>query len=301
MESNRPCNAATFAVFTACACAGPKWTCKKSCSTRITLCTSTRPCPTTGARWRCPTKPAFWPWAARCTSSRRRCNTTPRRVWTISWMWACAARGWATRRACSRPASSAQTGCWCRASWSMYLPTRPRRPPNRCRRPCARFSRTSRPAPRWCNCAAATGMRWATMRLFFPTPPSCLRNAVFVREQGIAADLEVDALDASAQHVVAYNRLGQAVATGRLLPGVPAPDGIGRRGRLAVDRSVRSAQWGRQLLDALLEAARARGDRQVQLHAQCSAEGFYRRAGFAAEGAPWEEAGIDHILMTRRL
>jgi len=125
-----------------------------------------------------------------------------------------------------------------------------------------------------------------------------LRTAVFVREQGIPADVEADALDASARHAVLYNRLGQPVATGRLLQQAP---GVGRIGRMAVDRSVRGAQWGRVLLAALLEAARARGDTQVQLHAQCSAQGFYERAGFTVAGAPYEEAGLAHVLMTQAL
>ena len=125
-----------------------------------------------------------------------------------------------------------------------------------------------------------------------------LRTAVFVREQGIPADVEADALDASARHAVLYNRLGQPVATGRLLQQAP---GVGRIGRMAVDRSVRGAQWGRVLLAALLEAARARGDTQVQLHAQCSAQGFDERAGFTVAGAPYEEAGLAHVLMTQAL
>lgn len=125
-----------------------------------------------------------------------------------------------------------------------------------------------------------------------------LRTAVFVREQGIPADVEADALDASARHAVLYNRLGQPVATGRLLQQAP---GVSRIGRMAVDRSVRGAQWGRVLLAALVEAARARGDTQVQLHAQCSAQGFYERAGFTVAGAPYEEAGLAHVLMTQAL
>ena len=125
-----------------------------------------------------------------------------------------------------------------------------------------------------------------------------LRTAVFVREQGIAAEIEADALDATARHAVVYNRLGMAVATGRLLQHAPR---VGRIGRMAVDRSVRGAQWGQKVLDALVDAARARGDHEVQLHAQRSAEGFYRRAGFAVVGEPWQEAGLPHIAMVRKL
>ena len=124
-----------------------------------------------------------------------------------------------------------------------------------------------------------------------------LRTAVFVREQGIDAAIEADALDATARHAVVYNRLGHAVATGRLLHESP---GVGRIGRMAVHRSVRGAQWGRQLLGALVDASKARGDHEVQLHAQRSAEPFYRRAGFTAVGEPYEEAGITHIAMVQR-
>ncbi|RYF64245.1 MAG: YbgC/FadM family acyl-CoA thioesterase, partial [Comamonadaceae bacterium] len=125
-----------------------------------------------------------------------------------------------------------------------------------------------------------------------------VRTDVFVREQGIPAEIEADALDISARHAVLYNRLGMPIAAGRLLQ--PEP-GVGRIGRTAVDRSVRGGRWGRQLLNALVGAAKARGDTEVQLHAQRSAEGFYRRAGFTVVGDPYEEAGIAHIAMAQRL
>ncbi len=123
-----------------------------------------------------------------------------------------------------------------------------------------------------------------------------LRMDVFVREQQIDAALEVDGRDEAARHVVAYNRLGLAVATGRLITDSPA---VGRIGRLAVDKELRGSSLGRQVLDSLVAASQARGDREVLLHAQCSAEGFYRRAGFIAQGEPYDEAGIEHITMVR--
>ena len=88
----------------------------------------------------------------------------------------------------------------------------------------------------------------------------------------------------------------EAVATGRLITESP---GVGRIGRLAVDRDLRGSRLGRQVLDALVAASQARGDREVQLHAQRSAEGFYLRAGFSVQGEPYEEAGIEHITMVR--
>lgn len=125
-----------------------------------------------------------------------------------------------------------------------------------------------------------------------------LRTAVFVQEQGIDPALELDALDATALHAVLYNRMGMPIATGRLVQSAP---GISRIGRMAVHSALRGTGWGRQLLDTLVQAARARGDSQVQLHAQCSAQGFYAAAGFAVCGAVYEEAGIAHITMVRGL
>lgn len=127
---------------------------------------------------------------------------------------------------------------------------------------------------------------------------SAIRHAVFVGEQHIPAALEWDAGDAHCLHAVARNRLGLALATGRLL--APAP-GVGQIGRMAVHASLRGSGIGRAVLDALVQAAQARGDTEVLLHAQTSAEGFYRRAGFSARGPVFDEAGIAHQEMVRAL
>ncbi|MCW5652425.1 YbgC/FadM family acyl-CoA thioesterase [Hydrogenophaga sp.] len=121
-----------------------------------------------------------------------------------------------------------------------------------------------------------------------------LRTAVFVEEQRIPKELEWDEADAVAVHAVALNRLGRPVATGRLLP---QEAGAGRIGRMAVDRAVRGTRLGRDVLFALIDAARQRGDRQVLLHAQQSAIGFYERLGFDRQGPVFEEAGIPHQEM----
>jgi YbgC/YbaW family acyl-CoA thioester hydrolase len=125
-----------------------------------------------------------------------------------------------------------------------------------------------------------------------------IRTEVFVEEQRIPADLEWDEADAVAVHAVAYNRLGQAVGTGRLVQQAP---GIARIGRMAVHRAIRGGGVGQGLLETLLEAAARRGDHEAMLHAQRSAEAFYAALGFAPRGEPFEEAGIAHIEMTRAL
>ncbi len=123
---------------------------------------------------------------------------------------------------------------------------------------------------------------------------SPLRTEVFVHEQKVPAAMEWDNDDAMALHAVVLNRMGMVLATGRLLQ---TAGGVARIGRMAVKKQMRGSDLGRRVLQGLIDAAKDRGDHQVILHAQCSAEGFYRRAGFTPHGAVFEEAGMAHIEM----
>lgn len=125
-----------------------------------------------------------------------------------------------------------------------------------------------------------------------------IRTAVFVEEQGIPLEMEWDEADKTAVHAVAYNGLGQAIGTGRLLQHAP---GSAKIGRMAVNRVLRGSSLGRELLNALVAQAEKRGDTEVLLHAQRSAEGFYARLGFAPRGEPFDEVEIPHIEMVRAL
>jgi YbgC/YbaW family acyl-CoA thioester hydrolase len=125
-----------------------------------------------------------------------------------------------------------------------------------------------------------------------------LRRAVFIEEQNIPKELEWDAHDEVVLHAVVRNRLGQVIATGRLLDAV---DGSAMLGRMAVHRTLRSGGHGASVMQALEDAARVRGDREIGLHAQRSAERFYARRGYQVHGEPFEEAGIPHIEMRRAL
>ena len=124
-----------------------------------------------------------------------------------------------------------------------------------------------------------------------------LRTRVFVEEQGVPAELEQDAHDAAAVHVVARDAGGRLVATGRLL----VRDGRGVIGRMAVDASARGRGHGADVLAELHRQAAALGLTEVELHAQLTARGFYERAGYTAVGGVYEEAGIAHVTMRRPL
>jgi predicted GNAT family N-acyltransferase len=123
---------------------------------------------------------------------------------------------------------------------------------------------------------------------------SRIRFEVFVREQRVPQEIELDDHDAVSLHALALDAGAGAVGTGRLLPD-------GHIGRLAVLRAWRGKGVGSALLARLVELARERGDAEVVLSAQVHAEAFYRARGFRPEGAIYEEAGIAHRTMRRRL
>ena len=121
-----------------------------------------------------------------------------------------------------------------------------------------------------------------------------IRTAVFVEEQGVAPELEWDDEDERAWHVLAIAPDGTMVGTGRLLRD-------GRIGRMAVLKPWRGKGAGDALLTQLLKMAEAAGFRDLVLHAQTHAMGFYARFGFEPEGETFLEAGIPHCTMHRRL
>lgn len=127
---------------------------------------------------------------------------------------------------------------------------------------------------------------------------AALRKTVFVDEQGVSAADEWDNLDDAAVHAVAFNRLGQALATARLLSGGPQTAKVGR---MAVSRVLRGSGFGAEVLQRLLQFAAERGDTQAVLQAQCSAQGFYARAGFTPRGNVFGDAGLPHIEMVKLL
>jgi predicted GNAT family N-acyltransferase len=122
---------------------------------------------------------------------------------------------------------------------------------------------------------------------------SPIRFTVFVEEQGVPREIELDEHDALSIHAVAFENQ-TAVATGRLLPD-------GHIGRMAVLKDWRGRGIGGRMLEALIERARQRGDRQVALSAQVRAVPFYLANGFIPEGDEYLEAGIRHQAMKRRL
>lgn len=149
-----------------------------------------------------------------------------------------------------------------------------------------------------------------------------LRVAVFVDEQGVPEELELDEHDddplgSDVDHLLVRDRAGDAVAVARLravdadayrpLPtdgaGTVDADRIAKIERVAVARERRGEGWGGRAMRAAEDRARARDLPAVVLHAQTRAAGFYRRLGYERDDGvgTFEEDGIEHVRMGRRL
>jgi predicted GNAT family N-acyltransferase len=121
-----------------------------------------------------------------------------------------------------------------------------------------------------------------------------IREAVFIREQGVPEALEWDGLDEGCRHALALSLQGEAIGCGRMMAD-------GHIGRIAVLRPWREQRVGTAIMEALLAEARAQGLRRVELDAQTQAMAFYRGLGFVEQGEEFMDAGLPHIKMTLEL
>jgi predicted GNAT family N-acyltransferase len=124
-----------------------------------------------------------------------------------------------------------------------------------------------------------------------------VRFDVFVEEQGVPEDLEVDEYEDVSRHFVAYDEGGEPVGAARLREYEPD---VGKVERVAVLADRRGEGWGVELMAALEDDARGRYD-ELFMHAQLDAAAFYDRLGYEREGEEFEEAGIPHVAMRKEL
>ncbi|MFB9770300.1 GNAT family N-acetyltransferase [Lactiplantibacillus modestisalitolerans] len=124
-----------------------------------------------------------------------------------------------------------------------------------------------------------------------------IRRAVFIDEQGIAPEDELDQVTAATWHYVAYDDQNQPVATARITPEGP---GSWHVQRVATLKTARGHGYARQLLAQIALDARAANTQRLVLGAQVTAQSFYQQLGFQAVGPEFMEAGLRHQQMQRR-
>ncbi|OJT16486.1 GNAT family N-acetyltransferase [Archangium sp. Cb G35] len=131
-----------------------------------------------------------------------------------------------------------------------------------------------------------------------------IREVVFIEEQHVPEGIERDAEDAKAYHILAFQG-GHAIGTGRLVMLPEPPPGEtgtwGQIGRMAVLKAHRKARVGAMLLTTLEDEARRRGVSGIMLHSQLYALEFYKKQGYEALGEVFQEAGIEHLEMRKKL
>ncbi len=124
-----------------------------------------------------------------------------------------------------------------------------------------------------------------------------LRVRVFVDEQGVDPEEEVDDLDRESVQIVGVDDTG-VIATCRLRD---LGGGEWKLERMVVDRRVRRNGVGGRLLAGAEREARERGAREMLLNAQRRAESFYAARGYVPEGDTFLEAEIEHVRMRKEL
>jgi predicted GNAT family N-acyltransferase len=123
---------------------------------------------------------------------------------------------------------------------------------------------------------------------------TAIRSKVFIEEQKVPVELEVDEHDPDAIHFLVMNEDKQFIGTARLL-------NDGHIGRLAVLKEYRNQGIGTKLLSDILYKAEQMNITRVFLNAQVDAEKFYKNHGFVSQGEVFMDAGIPHIKMTKKL
>lgn len=120
-----------------------------------------------------------------------------------------------------------------------------------------------------------------------------IRETVFVKEQNVPKELEVDGLDIECDHVLLKSG-SDFVATGRIQKD-------GHIGRVAVLKEFRGKGLGKEIILSLIEVAKSKGMKKVYLGAQLTAKEFYHKLGFYQYGETFQDAGIEHIMMELRI
>ena len=120
-----------------------------------------------------------------------------------------------------------------------------------------------------------------------------IRYEVFVDEQNVPEELEIDGLDGKAKHVLTFVD-DVPIGTGRILSD-------GHIGRVAVLKNYRGLGIGKSIMKELIKCAQDLSLEKVWLSSQWHAHSFYLDLGFVCVGEIYKEAGIDHIKMFRTL
>lgn len=124
-----------------------------------------------------------------------------------------------------------------------------------------------------------------------------VRKQVFQMEQGIDSKLDFDGKDDEADQFIAYFN-NKAVGTIRIRY---LADKRAKLERLAILRDYRKMGIGKKLVEHIINYLKEKGIESIMLDSQEQAKNFYERIGFEKKGEVFEEAGIPHVEMWKKI
>jgi predicted GNAT family N-acyltransferase len=118
-----------------------------------------------------------------------------------------------------------------------------------------------------------------------------IRRIVFIEEQDVPLELELDRLDSEAEHVIAYLD-NEPIGCARIRINKYA-----KLERIAIIKNYRGRGFGRQLTNFLIDYCRKKKVDEIYIHSRADTSGFYQKNGFNMRGESFYEAGVEHIEM----
>ncbi|MCR1835489.1 GNAT family N-acetyltransferase [Oceanobacillus caeni] len=123
-----------------------------------------------------------------------------------------------------------------------------------------------------------------------------IRMVVFVEEQNVPPEEEIDDLEGSAIHFIGYDH-ENPVAASRLR----FVEEYGKLERICVLKEARGKSFGKEIIQAMEKVVQEKGFKKAKLNAQTHAEGFYQKLGYHTISGEFMDAGIPHVTMTKEL
>lgn len=123
-----------------------------------------------------------------------------------------------------------------------------------------------------------------------------IRNIVFVKEQNVPAEMEIDEFEDESIHFICYDD-EQAIGAGRLR----FIDSYGKLERICVLKSHRGKSYGKKIIEKMEDEISSKGYTKAKLHAQTHAKQFYEQLGYKTISSEFIDAGIPHIAMVKEL
>ena len=123
-----------------------------------------------------------------------------------------------------------------------------------------------------------------------------VRKKVFVDEQKVPVEEEIDQYEEAADHFILYQN-GEAAGAGRFR----VVDGLGKVERICVLSSQRGTGAGKAIMKKIEEHAKAQSIEALKLNAQTHAIPFYNSLGYEVISEEFLDAGIPHKTMKKKI